>query len=111
MRTLNLTIKKKWFDKIASGEKKVEYRELKDYWKRRLLENQDCEVCLPIREFDEILFRNGYRKDSPTLRAEWNGLEIQKYEGKKHFAILIGQVLEVNRCGILQSTNRVSGTK
>jgi hypothetical protein len=37
MRVLHLTLKKKWFDMIASGEKKEEYREDKEYWRRRLL--------------------------------------------------------------------------
>jgi len=29
---LHLTVKKKWFDLIASGDKKIEYREFKSYW-------------------------------------------------------------------------------
>ena len=33
--TLHLTLKKKWFDLILSGEKKEEYREIKDYWCKR----------------------------------------------------------------------------
>lgn len=32
--TFNL--KKEWYNKIAAGEKRVEYREAKDYWNRRL---------------------------------------------------------------------------
>jgi len=32
MKTLKLTIKKKWFDMILSGEKTEEYREIKPYW-------------------------------------------------------------------------------
>lgn len=31
-----LPIKKKWFDMIASGEKKEEYREMKPYYDKRL---------------------------------------------------------------------------
>ena len=33
---LTLPIKKKWFDMIKSGEKKEEYREIKNYWTTRL---------------------------------------------------------------------------
>jgi hypothetical protein len=35
---LNLTIKRQWFDMIASGEKKEEYRELKTYWLRMFID-------------------------------------------------------------------------
>lgn len=34
---LVLPIKKKWFDMIASGEKKEEYREIKPYWTSRFV--------------------------------------------------------------------------
>lgn len=37
MEVLHLTLKKKWFDFIASGEKKEESREIKPYWDSRLL--------------------------------------------------------------------------
>lgn len=59
MRVLHLTLKKKWFDMIASGEKKEEYREIKKYWNARL-----------NKEYDVVEFRNGYAKDSPRIRFE-----------------------------------------
>lgn len=45
MPTLKLTLTKKWFDLILSGEKREEYREIKDYWFRRL--------CYLKEEFDD----------------------------------------------------------
>ena len=33
---LIFTLKKEWYEKIKSGEKTVEYREVKDYWATRL---------------------------------------------------------------------------
>ena len=39
MKTLHLTLEKKWFDLIANGEKRLEYREDKPYWRSRLVEN------------------------------------------------------------------------
>lgn len=39
-------LKKRWYDKIKSGEKTVEYREVKPYWERRLL---GCQ-CLPSKD-------------------------------------------------------------
>lgn len=67
MRVLHLTLKKKWFDMIASGEKREEYRALKDYWERRL-EN---------KKHDAIQFRNGYSKDAPTFLIELKGIGIE----------------------------------
>lgn len=56
MKVLHLTLKKRWFDMIVSGEKKEEYREIKPYWQKRLLS----------KSYDVVKFRNGYKKDSPT---------------------------------------------
>lgn len=39
MKILHLVLKKKWFDLIASGVKTEEYRDVKPYWEKRLL---DC---------------------------------------------------------------------
>lgn len=64
MKILYLTLKKQWFDMIASGEKKEEYREMKPYWHKRLLG----------KRYDAIHFRNGYNKDSPTMMFGLNGL-------------------------------------
>ena len=64
VRVLHLTLKRRWFDMIASGEKREEYREAKPYWTTRLAG----------KEFDVIRFRNGYAKDSPTMDVEFKGL-------------------------------------
>lgn len=37
-------LKKEWYDKIKSGEKTVEYREVKPYWTKRISLN----LCLPM---------------------------------------------------------------
>ena len=39
-KTLHLVLKRKWWDMIASGEKKEEYREVCHYWAIRLLDNK-----------------------------------------------------------------------
>ena len=57
MKILHLTVKKKWFDLIASGQKKIEYREMKLYWIRRLIG----------KHFDCIKFKNGYHKNAPEM--------------------------------------------
>lgn len=51
---LTLPIQKKWYDMILSGEKKEEYRDIKEYYETR---------------FQEIIFRNGYSKNSKAIKA------------------------------------------
>ena len=63
MRVLHLTLEKKWFDMILSGEKKEEYREIKEYWDKRL----------DHKSYDVVSFRNGYKKDSPRMTVEFHG--------------------------------------
>ena len=38
MKTLNLVLKHKWYDMIDRGEKPEEYREIKPYWEKRLID-------------------------------------------------------------------------
>ncbi len=75
---LTLSIKKKWFDMILSSEKKEEYRERTPYYKGRFLNLfnviNECNGKL-INPFEEnpereIMFRNGYNKDSPSFIAK-----------------------------------------
>lgn len=35
-------LKKEWYEKIKSGEKTVEYREVKDYWNKRFRNEVSC---------------------------------------------------------------------
>ena len=37
-RILHLTLKRKWYEMVASGIKTEEYREIKPYWEKRLLD-------------------------------------------------------------------------
>ncbi|MBR5180257.1 MAG: ASCH domain-containing protein [Lachnospiraceae bacterium] len=67
---LILTIKKQWFDMIAVGVKKEEYRDIKPYYTSRftsigLLDK----TSRPTNTSVWIMFRNGYSKSSPTLKA------------------------------------------
>ena len=91
MSTLHLTLKKKWFDMIASGEKKEEYREVKDYWMKRLAGIDGCGTSYNFallcnienkcKNFDVVVFKNGYAKDAPTIKLKCNGIVVD--EGKK----------------------------
>jgi hypothetical protein len=105
-KILYLTLKKKWFDLIKSGEKKIEYREIKPYWTKRLCENglkrEDRHFGWGFtingkdyhpKIFDYIIFKNGYLKSSPKLIVKFNGLELDDFEGKKCYAIQLGNIL------------------
>lgn len=89
---LILPIKKKWFDMILSGEKKEEYREIKEYYETRfqnlfgaitiypssifshrskyeLLQGEAVPEEIRKDSVQEIIFRNGYSKDSEAIKA------------------------------------------
>ena len=91
MEILHLTLKKKWFDLIKSGQKKEEYREMKPYWHKRL-----------NKKFDVIRFRNGYSKNAPVMVVEiqeiLSGLGIIEWgapEKENVYILRLGKVLEV----------------
>lgn len=71
MNILQLTLKKKWFNMIASGEKTEEYREIKPYWNKRLRSSIGIQ-----KWFDVVHFRNGYRPDSPAVTVQWINTHI-----------------------------------
>ena len=59
VKVLHLTLHRKWFDAIASGQKREEYIDRTDYWQKRIKGHKHT----------EIHFRNGYRKDAPFMRV------------------------------------------
>jgi hypothetical protein len=115
---LYLTLKRKWFDMIASGEKLEEYREIKPYWVKRLCGPQfrDCDrtailvldgICKKDvfngKNYDFVTAKNGYATDAP--RVEWfhKGIRIGKPnpawcekgdENRVVFILEIGYLLE-----------------
>jgi len=92
MRILHLTLKKKWFDMIASGEKTEEYREIKPYWNKRLHKTFHT----------HIRFRNGYRKDAPVMLVDMRGLLTIGYgntlwgapEDEMVYILRLGNIIE-----------------
>ena len=113
---LVLPIKKQWFEMIANGEKKEEYREIKPYYNRCLgnaiigfpftadiIENFES-----IKSYDEnqfkivdIIFRNGYQKDSPQIKCKCKlNIGMGKEEwgaepNKKYYILVILEILEI----------------
>lgn len=86
MKILHLTLKKKWYDMNLSGEKIEEYRELKQYWVDRLIEDKPAVESVmfelehnmtPLCDyFDAVKFTNGYGKHRPSFMIECNGITI-----------------------------------
>lgn len=116
---LTLPIKKKWFDMILSGEKKEEYREIKDYYTTRFFNALDGEYfkdkkvhlkysskflkhgyCYQNIVFP-VMFRNGYSATSPSFIAQVS-LDIGKGKkewgaeaGKEYFRLYIHNIKSV----------------
>lgn len=104
--TLHLVLKSYWYDLIASGEKTEEYREIKPYWEKRLLDYKrlsdyvdknykamllydfivhgsfnphidDAPHMFP-RGYKKVIFRRGYHKDAPKMAFVINDICIGK---------------------------------
>lgn len=117
-KVLHLTLKKRWFDMIASGEKKEEYREIKPYWVSRLVDELwECEegrdfsfeyagfwwTMLTPQAYDVVKFTNGYGKHRPSITLEitdiTDGYRYDKEDwgaedGKPYFIIKLGKIIE-----------------
>ena len=98
MATLYLSLKKKWFDKIKSGEKLEEYREFNEFWNKRLLwTNKYPEE---LREefngfliFDSLVFTLGYPKAGDTSRRlEFKNPKIKIGEGRPEWGAEPGKL-------------------
>lgn len=104
MKILHLTLKRRWFDLILSGEKTEEYRELKEYWVNRLIDPHQSEDgnfephFVNFKHFDLIRFTNGYAKDAPTFDIECKGISIgtgkHEWGGEgQTFIISLGKII------------------
>lgn len=116
MNTLKLTLRKKWFEMILSGEKKEEYREIKSFWNVRLLNwpfsktsnsLKDIQIhieCCPrkvFKPFEFVEFKNGYSKYAPTMLVEIKNIKIDTGQiewgaaiGEQYFVIELGNIIE-----------------
>lgn len=104
MKFLQLTIKKKWFDMILSGEKTEEYREIKPHWITRLT-NQRGETARPqstwkINKIDAVCFYNGayYSKDLPNFAISVDSVEIG--QGRKEWGAEVGVDYFIIKLGV-----------
>lgn len=105
MKVLHLTLKKKWFDMIASGQKPEEYREIKMYWATRLQNGFPSTYGIDTinpdwKDYDYIHFKDGYNRPR-TMNVKFNGIKIGEgnpewgaERGKKYFVIKLGEILK-----------------
>jgi hypothetical protein len=84
-RVLSLTLMREYFDAIAEGTKRFEYRECKPYWSARL----------EGRDYDEVHFRNGYATEAPFMRVQFKGTKKRKRNGEIVYAIALGKMIEM----------------
>lgn len=122
MRVLHLTLKKKWFDMVGSGEKKEEYREIKPYWIKRLCVPGYIKYSNPltlddlkkpygdktlfdaiVTTYDAICFARGghFHSSIPQTTIECEGIEIRTGNtlwgaepGKEYFVIKLGEIIK-----------------
>lgn len=95
-KVLHLAVSKEWYDLIASGKKREEYREIKPYWEKRLLDYKALQEYaeknfkelhikkylfphrVPIEDvcerfpagFTHVRFTNGYGTNRPSIEFE-----------------------------------------
>lgn len=108
MKTLTLSLKKKWFDMIKAGVKKEEYREISEFWRKRLVDEislvqefnstkdskMTCGELIKkhIRKFDKLVFTLGYPKaDDTERRLTFNNPKIRIGTGKPEWGAVPGK--------------------
>jgi len=84
-RVLHLNLHREFFDLIADRKKRFEYRRRTPYWKRRL----------DGQNYDLICFRNGYATKAPVMVVKYLGKRIRVQGRSAHYAIQLGQILEI----------------
>lgn len=106
MKTLHLVLKHTWYDMIASGEKKEEYREIKPYWTKRLTDYNNIhkwfkdiaerkfDISIPCR-YSYLCFHRGYTSTTMTFIVKSIGVGKGKPEwgapDKPVFVIKLGE--------------------
>ena len=117
MKTLTLSLKRKWFDLIKAGIKKEEYRNIKPHYISRFFDRREMLDCmglysaaafeekqLPkpmmfVKHFDRLVFTLGYPKagdtermlvfKNPKIRIGTGKPEWGAEPGKKYFVITL----------------------
>jgi len=89
-KVLKLILKGKWYNLIDIGIKREEYREIKEYWLKRLFDVQSPmiakyifgDVGLTPKDYTHVQFRLGYKKDAPSMEFQITDISIDKGDYK-----------------------------
>ena len=87
MSTLHLTLHRRWFNDILDGTKTTEFRAKTPHWVARLEHRRG--------DYDRVLFRNGYGRQSPVMALECRGIVDGEWRGAPAYHIRLGRLLFV----------------
>lgn len=116
-KTLHLVLKRRWWDMIASGKKKEEYREVCHYWAVRLLDEKgnwylkhttfpvgigSClrwlimQKDISFENFENVCFHLGYTNVTIMFKILSISINVGKSEwgaenNKEYFVIKLGE--------------------
>ena len=90
MKTLTTTIKRQYLREIIAGTKKIEYREIKPYWDKRLA-NYDPPFLLRLI--------NGMSKSAPEATVEV--VKVKKNRWRGYYELHLGRVIDVQNDDVL----------
>lgn len=119
MNVLRLNLKSKWYNMIESGVKTEEYREIKDFYLTRLIddsiikvyndlgfdgkksifariEKEHGDLTSFIKKYDQVVFVYGYTKKTMTfevkeIKIDTGNTDWGAEEGKEYFIIRLGK--------------------
>ena len=84
MGKITTTIKREWLREIAAGRKRIEYREIKPYWTRRL---ETVETPFLLRLI------NGMQSKAPEVTVLVR--RVRKNSRSGYFELHIGRVVDI----------------
>jgi hypothetical protein len=89
MDKITTTIKREWLAKIANRTKRIEYRELKPYWVKRL-----SRVQVPFL----LRLINGMQANAPEITVVV--AKVRKNSRSGHFELVLGKIVELKHWSV-----------
>ncbi len=89
MKVLTLNIKKKYFDEIMRGEKKIEYRELKQTTLNRYTYIDEADDKRYLRRYDALRLFVGYHKDRESALVQVTDITYNEGIVEYHLGMIL----------------------